>query len=483
MSNIKKALFSGVFYTAIAKYSGIIISLVITAVLSRLLSPDDFGIVAVATVIIAFFNLFTDMGLSPAIIQKKELNSTDLSNIFSFTIWTGILLALLFFFCSWLIGTYYDSDILVTLCQLLAINLFFASANIVPNALFYKNKEFKFIAIRTLVIQIAGGTVAIAVALSGGGLYALIVNPILSSILLFAISFKRYPQTIRLTLGFSTIKKIFSYSTYQFFFNIINYFSRNLDKLLIGRYMGMNLLGYYEKSYRLMMLPLQNITQVITPVMHPIFSDYQNDLNQLSTSYEKIIRLLAYIGFPITVLLFFTSQELILILFGDQWLLSVPVFKILALSVGIQIILSSSGSIFQAANDTKSMFICGLFSSTLNVAGILTGIFYFQTLEAVAWCICITFTINFFQCYWVMYHITFKRNMIHFFKQLASPILATFILAAVLYGTSILIEHLHIIITLIIKGFLFLMITITYIQLSKEYDIIGKLKNYIKRQA
>ncbi|MDL2264965.1 lipopolysaccharide biosynthesis protein [Parabacteroides sp. OttesenSCG-928-G07] len=482
MSNLKKALFSGVFYTAIAKYSGIIISLVITAVLSRLLSPDDFGVVAVATVIIAFFNLFTDMGLSPAIIQKKELSTNDLSNIFSFTIWTGILLALFFFFCSWLIGAYYDSDILVILCQLLSINLFFASANIVPNALFYKNKEFKFIAVRTLVIQIAGGSVAIAVALSGGGLYALIVNPILSSILLFVISFKRYPQTIRLTLGLSTIKKIFSYSAYQFFFNIINYFSRNLDKLLIGRYMGMSPLGYYEKSYRLMMLPLQNITQVITPVMHPIFSDYQNDLNQLSTSYEKIIRLLAFIGFPITALLFFTSKELILILFGDQWLLSIPVFEILALSVGIQIILSSSGSIFQAANDTKSMFICGLFSSTLNVAGILTGIFYFQTLEAVAWCICITFTINFFQCYWVMYNVTFKRNMVSFFKQLVSPILATIILAVVLYGTSIFIDHLHIIITLIIKGCLFLLITIAYIQLSREYDIIGKLKNYIKKQ-
>ncbi len=89
-SNLKQQLFSGVFYTALAKYSGIIISLVVAGVLARLLSPDDFGIVAIATVIIAFFSIFTDMGISPAIIQDKTLTEHELSDIFSFTLWMGI---------------------------------------------------------------------------------------------------------------------------------------------------------------------------------------------------------------------------------------------------------------------------------------------------------------------------------------------------------------------------------------------------------
>lgn len=379
-NNIKQQLFSGVFYTAIAKYSGIIISLVVAGILARLLSPDDFGIVAIATVIISFFAIFTDMGLSPAIIQNKALTQDDLTNIYSFTFWTGIAVALLFFIASWPISAYYDSPILRTLCQLLSINLFFASVNIVPGALFYKNKEFKFIAIRSFVIQITAGTGAVIAALSGAGLYALLITPIVSSILIYIISFHRYPQHLRMTLGLSSIRKIFSYSVYQFLFNVICYFSRNLDKLLIGKHMGMSDLGYYEKSYRLMMLPLQNITQVVTPVMHPIFSDFQDDKMKLATSYERIIRFLAFIGLPLSVLLFFTAEEVTLIIFGNQWLPSVAVFRILALSVGIQIILSSSGSIFQAAGDTRSLFICGLFSSTLNVAGIVLGIFYFGIL-------------------------------------------------------------------------------------------------------
>ena len=154
VNNIKRQLFSGVFYTALAKYSGIVISLVVAGVLARLLTPDDFGVVAIASVIIAFFNLLTDMGVSPAIIQHKSLTKAELSDIFSFTVWTGIGISMLFFAASWLIADYYESDILRTLCQLLSINLFFASATIVPGALFYRNKEFKFIAIRSFVIQI-----------------------------------------------------------------------------------------------------------------------------------------------------------------------------------------------------------------------------------------------------------------------------------------------------------------------------------------
>lgn len=480
-NNIKQQLFSGVFYTAIAKYSGIIISLVVAGILARLLSPDDFGIVAIATVIISFFAIFTDMGLSPAIIQNKALTQDDLTNIYSFTFWTGIAVALLFFIASWPISAYYDSPILRTLCQLLSINLFFASVNIVPGALFYKNKEFKFIAIRSFVIQITAGTGAIIAALSGAGLYALLITPIVSSILIYIISFHRYPQHLRMTLGLSSIRKIFSYSVYQFLFNVICYFSRNLDKLLIGKHMGMSDLGYYEKSYRLMMLPLQNITQVVTPVMHPIFSDFQDDKMKLATSYERIIRFLAFIGLPLSVLLFFTAEEVTLIIFGNQWLPSVAVFRILALSVGIQIILSSSGSIFQAAGDTRSLFICGLFSSTLNVAGIVLGIFYFGTLTAIAGCIVTTFTINFVQCYWQMYRVTFRRNLRSFVRQLISPLAVSGLMVLALIPVQYAMEGMNIFVTIIAKGIVSFIIFGGYIQATHEFDIIGKVRGMTRK--
>ena len=480
-NNIKSQLFSGVFYTALAKYSGVLISLVVAGILARLLSPDDFGIVAVATVIIAFFNLLTDMGVSPAIVQHKSLTKDDLSDIFSFTVWTGIGISILFFAFSWIIADYYQSDTLRILCQLLSVNLFFASATIVPGAMFYRNKEFKFIAIRSFVIQISAGTAAVTAALCGAGLYALIINPIVSSVLIFVISFQRYPQRLRFTLGLTVLRKIFSYSAYQFLFNVINYFSRNLDKLLIGKYMSMSDLGYYEKSYRLMMLPLQNITQVITPVMHPIFSDFQNDKGKLLSSYERIVRFLAFIGLPLSVLLFFTAEEVTLIIFGDQWMPSVPVFRILSLSVGIQIILSSSGSIFQAAGDTRSLFVCGVFSSAFNVAGILLGIFHFGTLTAVASCIVVTFTINFIQCYWQMYRVTFRQSARLFIRQLISPLVVSILIAIILIPMQYTLEGMNIFVTIIAKGIVSFIIFGIYIQMTHEYDIIGKVRSLRKK--
>lgn len=245
--------------------------------------------------------------------------------------------------------------------------------------------------------------------------------------------------------------------------------------------MNMSDLGYYEKSYRLMMLPLQNITQVITPVMHPIFSDFQNDKGKLLSSYERIVRFLAFIGLPLSVLLFFTAEEVTLIIFGNQWMPSVPVFRILSLSVGIQIILSSSGSIFQAAGDTRSLFVCGVFSSAFNVAGILLGIFHFGTLTAVASCIVVTFTINFIQCYWQMYRVTFRQSARLFIRQLISPLVVSILIAIILIPMQYTLEGMNIFVTIIAKGIVSFIIFGIYIQMTHEYDIIGKVRSLRKK--
>lgn len=482
MTSVKKELFSGVTYTAASQYLGILISLIVAGILARLLSPQDFGVVAIATVIITFFGIFSELGIAPAIIQNKELTNKELNEIFSFTIWMGLIISACFFVASWAIASYYKDSKLILICQLLSVNLFFAAINIVPNALIFKNKKFQFIAIRSIFVQITGGTIAIVAALLGAGVYALLINPIFSSIFIFLFSIRQYPQKVYLTWGAESMKKILSFSLYQFFFNVINYFSRNLDKLLIGRFMGLSPLGYYDKSYRLMMLPLQNITAVLTPVMHPVLSNLQNDLQQLERSYLKVVRFLAFIGFPLSAFLWFSAYEVMMIVFGNQWEPSVPAFQILALSVGIQIILSSSGSIFQAANATKIMFISGLLSAILNVTGILVGIFVFNTLEAVAWGICISFATNFIQSYLLMYRVTFKISMKGFFRQFLSPIILTSILIVVSIVLEKILPSLNNILSLAIKGVIYLSVFALYIQLTKEYDIVNKVKTFkIKR--
>lgn len=474
MSTLRQQMISGVMYTAVAKYSGIVISLVVMAVLARLLTPDDFGVVAIASVFIAFFELFTNIGFSSAIIQHKELTDKDLSNIYSFTLWMGLTLSLLFFASSWGIASYYDNPALRSICQILSVNLFLSSASMVPNTLFYREKQFKLLAIRTLCIQIATGATAILAACQGAGLYTLTIQPLLSGLLLYLISIRYHPVRPSLTLGLESIRKIWGYSLYQFLFNIINYFTRNLDKLLIGKFLGMDLLGYYEKSYRTMMLPVQNITYVVTPVLHPILSDYQKDLGQLRASHEKIVRLLALIGFPISVLSCFCANEAILILFGDQWQASVPAFQILSFTIGIQLVLSSSGSFYQSGGDTRSMFHCALFAATTSALGLLVSLLFFKTLEAVAWSILITFLLSFVQCYGLLYRKVFGQGAGSFYRTLASPLALSVVQLGALWLLNRYVTSDFLLVSLVQKCSVFLIVAAIYLRLSGEYRLLMK---------
>jgi len=437
MENAKQQVISGVFFTAIAKYANLVISLGVTAVLARLLSPEQFWAIALAMVIIAFLNLIADIGLFPAVIQYKNLTKDELGNLFSISCYLGFILALMLVLIAPLIAGYYGQPLLRNIIRLLAIGLFFTASSVIPNALFYRERMFKFIAVRSFIIQIVLGAVSISAAFYGAGIYALLINPILYSILLFIVSYVHFPLPFKLRISLNTIRPILRYSTFQFLFNIVNYFSKNSDTLLIGRYLGINILGYYDKAYQLMSLPLQNITQVITPVIHPILSLKKEDKMKLIAATEQLIALLALIGFPLASFLYFAAEDLIYLFFGAQWGPAVPVFQILSLNVGLQLILSSSGAIFQTTGDTKYLFFSGLLSALLNVCGILLGIFYFESISAVAGCLVITNCITFVFTYAIMYTKVFNRNFLCFFYLLAKPVMAGFFLTFLLYMCGI----------------------------------------------
>src|SRR5699024_11938811 len=152
-------------------------------------------------------------------------------------------------------------------------------------------------------------------------------------------------------------------------------FSRNIYTILIGNFIGSGALGFYDRAYKLMLYPVQNLTHVITPVLHPVLSDYQNRTEVIYQAYEKLIKILSFLGVPISVFLFFAADEIIIILYGNQWVGSIPTFKILSISIMIQIVISSSGSIFQSTRRTELLFISGVLSTIFTIAGISAGVF------------------------------------------------------------------------------------------------------------
>lgn len=403
MTSTRKELASGVFYTALAKYSNIAAQIVVAAVLARLLTPDDYGLVAVATVYIAFFNLLSDIGIGPAVIQFRDLTRSDLGHIFSFTAWVGAVMAWLFFACAGPIASYYDNPQLEPVCRLLSLTILFYCLNIVPQNLQYKRKRFKFTGFTTLSVYVLSATLAIVLALMGWGVWALVTQQVMSAFLLFLIYYLQDRLPFRPRIDFRPLRRIMSFSLFQFLFNIINYFSRNLDKLLIGRYIGLAPLGQYEKSYRLMLMPLQNITFAVTPVLQPVLSKFQDSPREIADKYIKLFHFLCYIGFPLSVLLFFTGGELILLFFGDQWHDAVFPFRILALTVGLQILNGTSGSVYQSANATRQLFISGCWGAFFMVTAFAVTIFGWGTINAVAVGYAIAQLFNSAQTYWLLF--------------------------------------------------------------------------------
>lgn len=360
MSSLRTSFISGVLYTGAAKYIGIIVGIVITAILARLISPEDFGVIAIATVFINFFSTLTTVGISPAVVQNKTITEDELRSINSFTFIIAGVITLLYICSIPLIINIYDgNEILSNIMLLLSVNVFFSVAATIPNAMILKTKMFKFIAIRTIVIQIVLGIISVAAALLGAGIYALMINPIGSSIILFVVNFKKFPIGFA-RLSKSATNKILSFSVFQMLFNLVYLGYRNIDKLIVGNYFGLKSLGYYEKSYRLMLMPIENISSVTSPVLHPLLSEYQNDRNKIWNTYVLMIETLAEFSFILSVALYFLADAIITIMYGDQWLSAIPVFKILALSTAFQLLQIPIGAVLQSINKVKGLFYSSL---------------------------------------------------------------------------------------------------------------------------
>jgi teichuronic acid exporter len=460
-------MLKGIFYTAIAKYSGVLISLVIGAILARLLTPEEFGIVALVFVFVTFFNLLGNFGLGPAIVQRKDLSSRDIRSIFSFSLLLAIILSLAFYLSAGWIANFYNEPVLIPIVRILSLSILFNVLRIVPGALFVKKLEFKKIGIINLSVQLLSGIITIILAYSDFGYFALVYKSVLDGVFLFGIYYILNPIRPVIQIIISPIKKIASFSIYQFGFNFINYFSRNLDNILIGKYLGNSALGYYNKSYGLMMLPVGNLTNVITPVLHPVLSNHQDDKPYIYRAYIRVIKILAMIGFPLSVYLYFAAPELIMVIYGSQWRESVPVFQILAFTIGFQICLSSSGSIFQAIDRTDLLFLSGGISACLMISGITYGIFVGKSIEAVGFGLIGAFVLNFFQGFYLLIHYALNQSFIDFMKSFLMPIFVSILVFVCYYFLDNIIFPTHLL-GLVFKSLIFGILLILAFLSSKD---------------
>jgi len=420
---IKKAT----IINAMGKYSQVIANIIFTVILARILTPEEYGVVAVITVFTNLFSVLSDAGLGTAIIQNKNLSSEDTNSIFAFSIYFAVLLACIFAVLAYPISIVFHNPVYIKLCLILILSILFNTLNMVPNGLLLKEKKFKSVAFRTISVTLLTGIVTVVLALLGFKYYALVIQSVLSSLAIFLWNFKSSDIKITLKLNRLSLEKIRHFSIFQFLFSFINYISRNLDNLLIGIFMGSSNLAYYDKGYKLMCYPLNYLTNVITPVLHPILSDYKNDSNYIYTKYQKVVKLLSLLGIFISLFCYFNSKEIIMIMFGKQWSASIPCFKYLSLSIWTQMLMSSTGSIYQSLDKTKLMFKSGLITAMVTVTCIFIGL-YKNDITFVSLMILIAFSINFIITFYLIIKKCFKLSLLMFAKSFIPDVMIAIIL-------------------------------------------------------
>ena len=357
-----------------SKYASIGIQLVITAILARLVSPEAYGLMAIITVFTTFFSMFSDMGIGIAIVQFRDLKERDFGALFAFSIILGILLSVVFCAMSVPISTVYGEEALVGLCVAVAPSLLLSCMNMVPNGLMLRERRFAAIGIRLVTANVVSGSLAITAAFLGLGAYALVIQTVLSALVMLVWNVVARPIKQVNVHFMGPLREIFSYSAWQFGFTAINFFSRNLDNLVIGKMLGSIPLAYYSNAYRITTYPMTALSSVIASVIQPFMAEHQDDLEKMRECFWRVEKLLSLVGAPIAAFMFCFSEEIVLVFYGDQWLGSVPLLQVLSLSVYFQIVGNPTGAFYQSCGRTDYMFRAGIVNTLITVAGLFCGL-------------------------------------------------------------------------------------------------------------
>jgi O-antigen/teichoic acid export membrane protein len=423
---MKVELYRAIAKSVAGKYSVYVANLVSLMILARLFTPEVFGVVATIGVFYLFFQLMAEAGLGPAIINIDVLSEKSRDGIFGLTLTMGVILAVIFASFTPIFVWFYEIQEVENVVPFVSVALFFFAASIVPNAQLLRQQAFYKIALTGLLAEVTSTSTTIILMAYVNPLVALASKAAVSAATM-AISAWIYSASTEFGrpwpgIQFSAIKPLLGFSGYQFGFNFINYFSRNLDNILVGKYMGVAALGTYEKAYQLMRYPLMLLTFAMTPAIQPVIRQHAYDRVKIEEIHRDFTFKLSLLGLVACTLTFFLSEWIVLVLLGEQWINVIPIIQILALAIPVQVVLATSGSFFQAMGRADLLFLSGAMSACVMVAAITVGIWK-KDIELLCWLLVVAFHINFFQAYFFLYLKIFNQNMLNFlYKMIPSAI-------------------------------------------------------------
>jgi len=369
-----REIVSGIKWSAAARYGDHAVGLVTTAILARLLSPDAFGLLAISALVTGFLSSIADLGTATSLIQRQKVSNSLKATVFWANLVTGALLAALAWLLSPVIAQFFGEAEVEAIVQLLSLGLVFSAVGAVPTALLSRGLAFDKLARVQIGAAAIGGGVGIGLALNGAGVWSLVTQHLVRTFVEAAGSL--VVSGFRPTRRFkrSDLLSVASFGVNLSGFQITNFITRNIDNLLIGRFLGATTLGYYDIAWRLIEYPKAALAGVVGRVMVPTYARLQSDQGRLGRAYLRVMASIALVSVPVLLGLALVAKPFILLLIGEKWAPAAVLVTILA-PVGLaQTMGSTSGSVYIAKNRTGWLFAWGLFAGAVTTGSVVVGL-------------------------------------------------------------------------------------------------------------
>jgi len=381
--SLTNIVIKGISWNAIGQLIIQLFNIGIVAVLARLLLPKDFGLIGLVGAFVWFVPLLRDVGLSTAVIQKKDLDQLQLSSVFWIQVALGFFCSLIIITLSPIAGSFFKEPQLEKIMMVLSASVILTNIGSVQEAILMKSLNFRSITIRDIIANIVGGVGGVVSAFLGYGVWSLVIRTLMTdllrTVLLWIIA--RWRPSFRISIAM--IRPLINFGinkTIQRFFFVIK---GRLDFFLIGKFLGSEALGYYIIAFNLAARPNTQVSSIVSSVTFPALSLLQDDLDRFRAAYLNIVKIISILAFPVLLGILVMAPEIIAVIYGANWAPSIPVLQILCLWGLLNIIAQPAGTVFFALGKAKTAAKWELAQAIIMILALSIGIRW--GLIGVAW--------------------------------------------------------------------------------------------------
>ncbi|MBS1758117.1 MAG: lipopolysaccharide biosynthesis protein [Bacteroidetes bacterium] len=477
-------MFNNIIWDYIGRFGNYLVSFLISIVLTRLLSAEEFGIMAMVMVIITLASVFLDMGFNRAIIQQQQVTSLQLSTIFYINITISVLLMLICFFMAAPLAIFYKQPLIKPVFQVVSISFLLNGANLIPSALIYKQLKIRVNSFILLIGSVISGIVGIVMAYSGYGVWSLVAQSLLSSFIVLVLTamYIRWKPTYE--FNFSAIKSLWNYGSRMFASGMLDRLYTRLDSFIIGKLYSAGTLGYYYRAQSMEGFVRTFSAGSLMETLFPYIAKHQHDLAFIKQVFLRYLHFITFVSVGLCSLLFLISKDLFILLFTERWIFAAQLFQLMIIGGIVWPISSLMVNIISGIGNSKAYFRLEVFKKI-----ILLPVYIFGFIWGLKGFI-ISYIIAFYVC--LLLNMIFVKLEIHVKLKEQAGIMLPYIIVGVAaaYISWLLVKFTsmpsHLIRTIIFTS-LFTGLYLAGVSILKlngfeiVHQMLGRVKNLIKK--